>query len=165
MKTPIIDNDIFSIRKLLFIIGSICFIAGVVSVSLDWRNFGSLLILGAILAFGMLYWINDKYKEYKKVYFKYLPKEKALEMLHYGSFKFTNDCLIYSNKNILQEINWTEILSYNLIDSVHIILLGRNDKEHNFIISETEMDKSDFQKVLEFIKERVKKTTYNTVYN
>jgi hypothetical protein len=165
MKMPIIDNDIFTIRKLLFIIGLICFITGIISVSLDWRHFGSLLILGAILAFGMLYWINDKYREYKKIYFKYLPKEKALKMLHYGSFQFTDDCLIYRNKNIIQKINWTELLSYNLIDSVHIVLLRRNENEHNLIISETEMDKSDFQKVIGFIKERVKKTTYNTVYN
>ena len=88
---------------------------------------------------------------------KYIPEDKGLEMLNYGSYKFTNEHLIYNNKNINQEIRWAEILSYKLVDSKHIVLFRKNKIEDTLIISETEMDKSDFIKVLNFIKERVKR--------
>ena len=157
LRILVIDNDIFIIRKLLFISGFIFLITGIAIFSLDWRNFGSLVILASIIAFGIFYWINEKYKEYKAIYIHYLPEEDALEMLHYGSFKFTNDCLVYCSRNINREIKWTELLGYKLISSTHIALFRRNIKEHNLIISKTEMDSADFQKAFEFIKQKVRK--------
>ena len=163
--TPIIENDLFTIRKLLLIFGIVCFVLGIVTVSIEWRNLGSLLLLASVFLFFGLYFLNGKYKEYEKTYFEYLPKEKVSEMLKHGSFEFTNEKLIYRSKNFCEKINWTELLSYSLVGSKHIVLFRKNKTGNNLIISETEMDKSDFKKVVEFIKERVEKTTYNNVYN
>jgi len=150
--TPIIENDLFMIRKLLLIIGIVCFVLGIIAISIDWRNFGSLILLAAILIFFNLYWKNEKYKDYKKIYLEHLPSKKVLEMLHYGSFEFTDKHLIYKSKNKSERINWTDLSSFKLIDSKHILIKRKEKSESNLIISETEMDKSDFKKVIELIK-------------
>ena len=157
LTTPVIENDLFTIRKLLLINGIISFVLGVIAVSLDWKNAGSLILLVAVLIFYNLYWRNEKYKEYKKLYFEYLPSEKATEMLNYGSFEITDQHLIYKSKTTSENINWTDLLSYKLIDSKHILI--KREIGTNLIISETEMDKSDFKIITELIKERVKKSS------
>ena len=161
---PIIDNDIFTFRWLLLISGLLCFVLGVVLVSIEWRNLGSLILLATIFIFLGLYAINGKYKEYKKIYFQYLPNDKANDILNHASFEFTHDYLNFRIRKVSQKINWTDILNYKLINTKHIVLFNK-ESEKNLIISETEMDKSDFKKVVEFIKEKVEKTTYNNVYN
>lgn len=151
-KTLIIENDLFTIRKLLLLSGIVCFVLGVVAVSIEWRNLGSLILLAAILIFFNLYWRNEKYKDYRKLYQEHLPKEKVLEMLNYGAFEFTEKHLIYKSKNKSERINWTDFSSFELIDLKHIIIKRKEKSESNLIISETEMDKSDFEKVIELIK-------------
>jgi hypothetical protein len=128
-----------------------------VAVSVEWRNLGALLLLASVFIFLGLYFLNEKYKEYKSIYQEYLSNDKVAEMLNHGSYEFTNEHLIYRSKKICQKINWSELLSYNLINSKHIVLLRRNKTEQNLIISETEMDKSDFKKVIDFMNEHVKK--------
>ena len=150
--TPIIENDLFTIRKFLLISGIVCFILGILTVSIEWRNIGSLILLVAILIFFNLYWRNEKYKEYKKLYLEHLPNEKVLEMLNYGTFEFTEKHLIYKSKNSTEKISWNDLSSFKLIDSRHIIIKRKEQPESNLIISETEMDKSDFEKVIELIK-------------
>ncbi|WP_298903440.1 hypothetical protein [uncultured Psychroserpens sp.] len=162
---PNIDNDIYIFRTLSVVIGVICLIAGIVSIALDYRNFGSLLLLGAVLSFFWFYMLNGTYKTYKKVYLEYLPANKVSEMLHFGSFKFTDESLIYESKRNHQDINWTDILNYKVVNSIHIVMFRKNKDEHNLIISETQMDASDFQKVLGFLKEKVKKRPYDSVFN
>ena len=159
---PIIDNDLFTFRKLLMIFGLFFFVLGIVMVSAEWRNTGSLILLATIFIFLGLYTLNGKYKEYKKIYLEYLPNDKVNDILNHGSFEFTHDHLNFKIKKVINKINWTDILNYKLINSKHVVLFNK-ESEKNLIISETEMDKSDFKKVVEFIEERVEKTTYNTV--
>lgn len=73
-------------------------------------------------------------------------------MLNYGAFEFTEKHLIYKSKNKSERINWTDFSSFELIDLKHIIIKRKEKSESNLIISETEMDKSDFEKVIELIK-------------
>ena len=150
--TPIIENDLFTIRKLLLIVGIICFALGFLAVTFEWRNLGSLLLLIAILILFNLYWRNEKYKDYRKLYSEHLPSQKVSEMLNYGTFEFTEKQLIYKSKNKTEKINWTDLSSFKLIDSKHIVIKRKEKSESNLIISETEMDKSDFGKVIKLIK-------------
>ena len=96
---------------------------------------------------------NQHYE--KKVYIEFLPSNKATDVLNHGSFEFTYEYLNYKNKKESHKINWAEFLNYKLINEKHIVLLNKVS-EKNLIISETEMDKSGFIKVVEFIKERIK---------
>lgn len=157
-KLPIIEHDLFIIRKLLIIIGIIAFILGVISVSYKWMNLGSLLLLASTLLFFRFYLINEKYKQYKKIYSEYLPENKIADVLNHGSFEFTNEFLNYNIKKDIQKINWTDFLNYQLVNSKHIVLFNK-DSEKNLIISETQIDKSDFLKIVRFIKEKVEKAT------
>jgi hypothetical protein len=99
--------------------------------------------------------LNEKYKVYKKVYTEFLSENYAIDILNHGSFEFTKESLNYRNKKNIKKRNWNEILKYELIDKKHLFLLNKNS-ELNLIISETEMDKPDFNKVLNFIRERIK---------
>lgn len=148
----IIENDLFTIRKLLFTAGIVCLVFGVVAVSIEWRNLGSLILLTAILIFFNLYWRNEKYKDYKKLYLEYLSSEKVSEMLNHGTFEFTDKFLIYKSKKNFEKINWNDLSCFKLIDSKHIVINRKEKSESNLIISETEMDKSDFGKITELIK-------------
>lgn len=164
MKTiaPIIENDLFIIRKLLLIAGIICFVLGVLAVTFEWRNLGSLLLLVAIFILFNLYWKNEKYKDYRKLYAEHLPNEKVSEMLNYGTFKFTEKQLIFKTKTKTQKINWTDLSSFKLIDSKHIVIKRKEKSESNLIISETEMDKSNFGKVIKLIKNYCQYTELKT---
>lgn len=157
---PIIHHDIFTILKLLFISGFLCLVSGIVAVSVEWKNLGALLLLAAIFIFLRFYLINEKYKEYKSIYLEYVSHEKAKEMLNHGSFEFTNEYLIYRANCICQKISWTELLSYKLINSKHLVLFRKTKTQDNLIISETEMDTSDFNKAVEFISKRVKESNF-----
>ena len=150
--TPIIKNDLFTIRKLLLIVSIICFALGIVAVTFQWKNIGSLILLASVLTFAYLYWLNEKYKGYRKLYSEHLHNEKVSEMLNYGAFEFTDKQLIYKCKNKTEKINWTDLSSFKLIDSKHIVINRKEKSESNLIISETEMGKSDFRKVIELIK-------------
>lgn len=134
------------------VIGIVCFALGIVAVTFKWKNIGSLILLASVLTFAYLYWLNEKYKEYRKVYFEHLPSEKVSEMLNYGTFEFTEKQLIYKSKNFTERINWTDLSCFKLIDSKHIVIKRKEKSKSNLIISETEMDKSDFGKVTELIK-------------
>lgn len=153
-KTPTIDHDLFTIRKLLLISGFICLTAAIIIISLQGNGFGSLLLLATIFSFFGAYFMNEKYKEYKKVYIEYLPEGKAIDILNHGSFEFNFEYLICSIKQDSYKINWTEFVNYKLINKKHIVLFNKVS-EKNLVISETEMDKSDFIEVVEFIKERI----------
>jgi hypothetical protein len=161
-KLPIIDHDIFIIRKLLLIIGIISFVLGVISVSYQWMNLGSLLLLASTLFLFKVYLINEKYKQYKKIYSEYLPENKVADLLNHGSFEFTNEFLNYNTKKDIQKINWSDFFNYQLVNSKHIVLFNKDSKK-NLIISETEMDKFDFLKIVGFIKEKVEKNTQSIV--
>ena len=151
---PIIDHDLFTCRKLLFISGIICLTSAIVLLSLQWGSLGSLLLLASIFLFFRAYFMNEKYKAYKKVYIEYLPDDKAKDILNHGSFEFTFEYLNYRNKKDSQKISWNEFLNYKLINTKHIVLFNK-EVGKNLIISETEMDKSDFIKVVQFIKEQI----------
>ena len=157
IEMPIIHHDLFTILKFLLISGLVCLVTGIVAVSIDWKNLGALLLLTSVLIFLGLYFLNEKYKKYKIIYQENLSNDRVAEILNHGSYEFTNEHLIYRSKKICQKINWSEFISYKLINSKHIVLLRRSKTEQNLIISETEMDKSDFKKVIEFINENVKK--------
>ncbi len=160
---PIIDHDVFTIRKLLLIIGVIAFVLGSLAIAMKWRSAGSLLLLTSTFVFFGYYLLNKRYKAYREIYLEYIPDHNVNDMLHHGSFECTNAYLNYKNKKVNQKIHWTEISSYKLIKSQHIVLFHKDAKK-NSIISETEMDALDFKVVIDFIKQRVKKTTYNRPY-
>lgn len=151
---PIIDNDLFTFRKLLMIFGLVCFVLGIIMVSAEWKNLGGLILLATIFIFLGLYILNGKYKGYKKLYLRFLSKDKVNDILNHGSFEFTHDHLIFKIKKVSNKINWTDILKYKLINSKHVVLFNK-ESEKNLIISDTEMDRSDFKKVVEFIKVKV----------
>lgn len=155
-KQLMIEHDLFTIRKLLMIIGMLCLIFGIISVSYDFRDLGSMILLASILLFFGAYLMNEKYKQYKKVYLGYLPENKVFDILNHGSFELTDEFLIYRNKSNIHKINWTDILNFQLVNSKHIVLFSK-DSEKNLIISETEMDKLDFKKTIEFVKQKVRK--------
>jgi len=148
-KTLIIENHLFPIRKLLLLSGIVCFILGVLTVSIEWRNTGSLIVITAFLIFFNLYWSNEKYKEYNKLYQEYRPNESVFKMLNYGTFGFTEKYLIYKSKNSTTRISWNDFSSFKIIESKHIVIKGK-EPESNLIISE--IDKSDFEEVIELIK-------------
>jgi ABC-type multidrug transport system fused ATPase/permease subunit len=154
-KTLVIDHDLYTLRKLTFIIGIVSFSIEVILISLRSMNLASILFLISILFLFATFWLNEKYKVYKKVYTEFLSENYAIDILNHGSFEFTKESLNYRNKKNIKKRNWNEILKYELIDKKHLFLLNKNS-ELNLIISETEMDKPDFNKVLNFIRERIK---------
>jgi len=111
------------------------------------------------------YFLNETYKEYKAVYTKYLPAKAIPELLNKGNFIFKYDCLVYCIKTDCKEINWVDFSGYELVGLKHIVLHRKNLKAHNLIISQTEMDKSDFLKAVEHIKKRLKKINKHVLHN
>jgi len=160
---PIIEHDVFTIRKLLLIIGVITFVLGSLAVALKWRSAGSLLLLTSTFVIFGYYILNKRYKAYREIYLEYIPDHNVNDMLHHGSFEFTHEYLNYKIKKKSQKIHWTEISSYKLVNSQHMVLFHKDAKK-NIIISETEMDSSDFKIAIEFIKKRVEKITFNIPY-
>jgi len=47
--------------KILLITGLLCFVLGIVTVSIECRNLGSLFLLASVLVFIGLYCLNEKY--------------------------------------------------------------------------------------------------------
>ncbi|WP_299768096.1 hypothetical protein [uncultured Dokdonia sp.] len=160
---PIIEHDVFTIRKLLLIIGVIAFVLGSLAVALKWRSAGSLLLLTSTFVIFGYYLLNKRYKAYREIYLEYIPDHNVNDMLHHGSFEFTNAYLNYKNKKVDQKIHWTEISSYKLVKLQHMVLFHKDAKK-NIIISKTEMDASDFIAVIDFIKQHVEKNSFDRSY-
>ncbi|MBR9847733.1 MAG: hypothetical protein GYB35_17310 [Algicola sp.] len=154
-KIPNIDHDLYILKKVSLVVGILSFIIGAILVHFDYLNQASILFLITIFFFSWNYILRNKYKNYKKIYTKYLSEYNAMDILNYGSFEFTLENLIYKSKRNKEIIDWNEFSKFEIIDSQHVLLLNKNS-DWNLIISQTEMDKSDFIKILQFIKNRLK---------
>lgn len=73
-----------------------------------------------------------------------------------GIFEFTDNSLRYTDKLHTRDIQWTEFKKYKVIDSNLFLILER-EKGDIMAIGEQEIGTDNFNKVVDFIKTKIKK--------
>ncbi len=115
----------------------------------------------------VVYDIHNKYENYnrlkdghKRALREYLEDS---EFTSFAIFEFRNDCLRFSNDYLSTWIKWDDFETYKIKKS-HLLLIQKDKDQEVFVISESEVNEMEFQKIKNFIKERIEKTTYNNTY-
>ncbi len=99
----------------------------------------------------------ELYKKLKSTYFEKI-KEKVAEVesdFGIGIFEFKDDSIGYADKNITRDIKWTEFKEYKVIES-NLIMPLEPEKGDIIIIGKSEVGNENFQKIVEFVKTKLK---------
>lgn len=153
---PYVFSKAYAKRKEI-IIWSIVFLVLGISILIGGNNIGALFLAFSAIACFNLFWNNDKYVELKNDYISrlktYLEEENKIP--EYGVFEFKEDFLIFTDNFSQTETKWENFQEYKIVKSS--LLLMRNSEQGDImVIGESEIGKLEFQKVITFVKRKIK---------
>ena len=79
---------------------------------------------------------------------------KDFELEYYGVFEFRDDCIRYIGESYCKWVNWIDFKEYKIKDS-NLILIQKNFQEQVLVIGESEIGKTEFQKVIRFVDSKI----------
>ena len=116
----------------------------------------SIFFVISVFGFYSLYINDENYKRIKnnhiRVVKEYLDKTIITSV---GFFEFRDDCLRFSNDYLCTWIYWGEFESYKIKKS-NLLLIQKEIKDEVLVIAESEVNKSEFLKIINFVQSKVK---------
>jgi hypothetical protein len=130
------------------------------SIGIVIQFFGSdistLFFAFGIFQFFNFYSKNENYKEKTNNHLRVIKTVfKENEQTAFGLFHFNEDQLRYSNELCSTWIKWDDFESYKIIKS-HLLLFQKDYLNEIFVISESEVNEIEFQRIIAFIEEKIK---------
>jgi len=128
---------------------------GIIILSLG-SELSTLFFVISVFGFYSLYINDENYKRIKnnhiRVVKEYLDKTIITSV---GFFEFRDDCLRFSNDYLCTWIYWGEFESYKIKKS-NLLLIQKEIKDEVLVIAESEVNKSEFLKIINFVQSKVK---------
>lgn len=139
------------------IIWAIVFLILGISILIGGNNIGALFLAFSAIACFNLFWKNDKYLELKNDYMSrlkaYFGEENKIP--EYGVFEFKEDFVIFTDNFSQTETKWENFQEYKIVKS-SLLLMRDSEQGDIMVIGESEIGKEEFQKVITFVKRKIK---------
>ena len=153
---PLIYKPYLKDARESLIVGLISTLIGI-SIIIGKSYLGIVFIFMGVFYVVKAYPKFQLYKKLKSTYFQKI-KEKVAEVesdFGNGIFEFKDDSIGYADKNITRDIKWTEFKGYKVIES-NLIMPLEPEKGDIMIIGESEIGNVNFQKIVDFVKTKLK---------
>ncbi len=153
---PYIFHEEYKKMKESAIIACVFFIIGF-SILIAGSELSTLFFIVGIYAVFDLYYKNERYVGLKNDYTRNLKKLlEENELTKMGTFELNDNCLRYSNDYLCNWTNWEDFLKFKIIKS-NLVLIKKENCEETYVIGESEVGVVEFQNILNFVKEKIKK--------
>lgn len=153
-------NKILKKHKNNLIISIVFFLLGVFAIY-GKGNVGYVFVIISIYGFLEFYKINTAYQKSKKEFQKIVSDEikGQIESNQNSIWEFNDTYFRYKDYKLDVKINWTAFKSYAIIED-NLFLNLNVGNQSSYIIAKEEIGNDSFQEVLNFVDDKIKRTSH-----